>query len=96
MHIEFAPVDEKYIKDSVKNGYFKSEAEAVRYAVRTVREQNDNKRIRLMEALRLGEEDIAAGRVTPYTPELMDQLYQEALQGVRTGKKTVYDPDVTP
>ena len=54
MHIEFANVDEKYIKDSVKNGYYRSEAEAVRDAVRRMREQEEAKRARLLDALQLG------------------------------------------
>ncbi|WP_156304314.1 ribbon-helix-helix domain-containing protein [Nitrosospira briensis] len=41
MHIEFAHVNEKYIKNSVKNGYYRSEAEAVRDAVRRMREQEE-------------------------------------------------------
>lgn len=81
MHIEFAPVDEKYIKDRVKTGYFRSEAEVVRDAIRFAREQweeSENKRLRLLAALKLGENDIAAGRVTPYTQELFEQIKIDA------------------
>ena len=75
MHIEFAPVDELYIKESVKNGYFKSEAEAVRYAVRAVREQQEDKRLRLLNALRAGEEDVAAGRTIPHTTNQLEGIF---------------------
>jgi Arc/MetJ-type ribon-helix-helix transcriptional regulator len=96
MHIEFAEADEQYIKESVRNGDFRSEAEAVRSAVRQAREQKAEKRLRLLEALRLGEEDIAAGRTIPYTRDLIGQLYQEAVRNVRSGEKAVYDPNVIP
>ena len=96
MHIEFAEADEQYIKESVRNGDFRSEAEAVRSAVRQAREQKEAKRLKLLEAIRLGEEDIAAGRTTPYTRELMGQLYQEAARKAKSGEKVVYDPDVIP
>ncbi len=94
MHIELAPVDEKYIKESVKNGYYRSEAEAVRDAVRRAREQDEAKRERLLEVLRLGQADIAAGRTTPYTPALLDQIEQEARQHAAEGRKP--DLDVIP
>jgi putative addiction module CopG family antidote len=78
MHIGLAPVDEKFIKESVKNGIFRSEAEAVRDAVRRAREREEDKQERLLNALRLGDADIAAGRVTPYTPELLNKIESEA------------------
>ncbi len=92
MHVEFAPIDEHFIKDAVKNGYYKSEAEAVRDAVRRAREEAERKRERLLEALRLGEADIEAGRCKPYTPELMSQIMGEARQHAAEGRKP--NPDV--
>lgn len=94
MHIELANVDEKYIKDCVKNGYYRSEAEAVRDAVRRMREQEEIKRVRLLDAVRLGMEDIEAGRMVPYTPELLNQIEQEARKHAAEGRKP--NPDVAP
>lgn len=94
MHIEFAPVDEKFIKESVKNGIFRSEAEAVRDAVRRARERQEEKRERLLEALRLGDADIAAGRVTPYTLELLNEIEQEARKHAAADRRP--SPDVIP
>lgn len=68
----------KFIKESVRNGIFRSEAEAVRDAVRRAREREEDKQERLLNALRLGDADIAAGRVTPYTPELLNKIESEA------------------
>ena len=94
MHIELAPVDEKFIKESVKNGIFRSEAEAVRDAVRRARERHEEKQERLLEALRVGEADIAAGRVTSYTPELLNEIEQAARRHAAAGRKP--SPDVIP
>jgi putative addiction module CopG family antidote len=86
MHIELAPVDEKFIKESVKNGIFRSEAEAVRDAVRRAREREEDKQERLLNALRLGD--------TPYTPELISKIESEARNHAATGRKP--NPDVIP
>jgi len=93
MHIEFASLDEQYIKESVKNGYFRSEAEVVRDAVRFAREQRESKRLRLLEAIQLGKGDVEAGRTIPYSRELMQQIRQEATRYASEGG--VIDPDVT-
>lgn len=94
MHIEFPTVDAQYIKDSVKQGYFRSEAEAVRDAVRRARQEQEAKHDRLLSALRLGDADIAAGRVMPYSPELLEQITKEARQHAADRKKP--NPDVVP
>jgi len=94
MHIEFAPVDEKYIKDSVKNGYYRSEAEAVRDAVRRAREQEEAKHSRLLTALQLGEGDASAGRTVPYTPDFLKESTERARKIVKEGKPL--NPDVCP
>ncbi|PTQ83154.1 antitoxin ParD1/3/4 [Nitrosospira multiformis] len=94
MHIELADVDEKYIKDSVRKGYYRSEAEAVRDAVRKMREQDEAKRMKLLDALQLGMDDIEAGQVTPYTPDFLDQCETRARQNIAAGRKP--SPDVTP
>jgi putative addiction module CopG family antidote len=91
MHIELAPIDEKFIKDAVKNGIFRSEAEAVRDAVRRERERQEEKRERLLEALRVGDADIAAGRVTPYTSDLLNEIEQAARQHAAAGRKPSSD-----
>ena len=87
MHIEFSDIDEKYIKDSVKNGYYRSEAEAVRDAVRRRREQEEAKRMRLLDALQLGMDEIEAGRLNPYIPDFLEQYEARTRQKIAAGKK---------
>jgi antitoxin ParD1/3/4 len=91
MHIEFAAVDARYIKDSVKQGYFRSEAEAVRDAVRRAREEREANQERLLAALQLGDDDIAAGRVKPYTPALFAKIKKDAVRHAKAGRKPKAD-----
>jgi putative addiction module CopG family antidote len=94
MHIELAPVDEKYIKESVKNGYYRSEAEAVRDAVRRARELEEAKHSRLLAALEVGEKDIREGRTVLYTPDLIKESTARARKMVADGQAP--NPDVLP
>jgi putative addiction module CopG family antidote len=94
MHIELAPVDEKYIKDSVKNGYYRSEAEAVRDAVRRAREQEEAKHSRLLAALEAGEQALRNGQTAPYTPDFIKESATRARKMVADGQAP--KPDVLP
>lgn len=85
MHIRFADVDEKFIKNTVEQGFYASETELVRDAVRKMREEKE-RIARFHAAVMKGEQDIQAGRTTPLTPELMQQLMQEGFDAAKAGK----------
>ncbi len=93
MNINFPPVDEQYIKSQVELGFYGNATEMVRDAIRRLREE-DERRKAFVAAVRLGEEDIAAGRVKPYTPELFETIKRNALKKFADG--TEPDPDVLP
>lgn len=92
MNINFPPVDESYIKAKIADGFYSNAAELVRDAVRRLREQDDNRHARLMAALEVGQQAIREGRTALYTPELLDQIEQEARQHAAEGRKP--NPDV--
>lgn len=92
MNINFPPVDESYIKAKIAEGFYSNAAELVRDTVRRLREQDDNKHARLMAALEIGQQAIREGRTALYTPELLDQIEQEARQHAAEGRKP--NPDV--
>ncbi len=94
MNIIFPSVDENYIKAKVDDGFYSNATELVRDAVRRLREQDDNKHARLMAALEEGERDVREGRTHPYTPELLAEIEQSAIQHAAEGKKP--NPDVCP
>jgi len=94
MNINFPPVDEKYIQSMVKNGYYSNATELVRDAVRRLREKESAKEERWLAAIKLGEDDIKAGRTVPYTPKLLDKIMKNAIKNAKSGKKL--NPDVCP
>lgn len=94
MHIELTPDDEKFINKSVEQGHYPTAAKAVEAAVRHARMEYEKKYERLMAALKKGDDDIAAGRVVPLTPELLEEIMQEAKNHAANGGE--FDPDVIP
>jgi antitoxin ParD1/3/4 len=93
MNINFPSVDETYIKTKVRSGFYSNATELIRDAVRRMREQ-DEQRTRLFTAIKIGEEDIAAGRYKLYTPKLQSEIIENAKKKAAEGRKP--KRDVTP
>jgi antitoxin ParD1/3/4 len=93
MNINFSPVDEKFIKQSVDGGLYSNANELVRDAVRRLRE-NEERHAELVAALQLGEADIAQGRTRIYSKELVEGVRKRALDRAASGEKP--NSDVTP
>ena len=94
MHVRFPEVDENYIKGKVTSGFYTSENEVVRDAVRRMREE-EQRMARLQAAVRIGDEQIAHGDTVPYSKELLDHIGQRAVQRAKQGKK-IDNPDAIP
>lgn len=94
MHVRLSEVDEHYIKGKVESGFYTSENEVVRDAVRRMREEEEHI-ARFQAAVRVGDEQIARGETVPYRKELLEQLSQRAVQRAQRGN-TVDNPDVLP
>ena len=94
MHVRFPDVDERYIKSKVESGFYTSENEVVRDAVRRMREEEEHV-ARFQAAVRIGDEQIERGETVPYSKELMEQIGQRAVQRAKQGKK-IDNPDVLP
>lgn len=56
--------------------------------------EEDEKQKALRSAVRVGDEQIARGEGTPYTPELLDRITEKAFTNAKQGKKV--NPDVMP
>ena len=94
MHVRLSEVDENYIKSKVASGFYTSENEVVRDAVRRMREEEE-RIARFQAAVRIGDEQIERGETVPYSKELMEQISQRAVQRAKQGKK-IDNPDVLP
>ena len=74
MHVRFSDVDEHYIKGKVESGFYTSENEVVRDAVRRMREEEE-RIARFQASVRIGDEQIERGETVPYSKELMEQRW---------------------
>jgi antitoxin ParD1/3/4 len=79
MHIRFADADANFMKAAVEKGFYTSETELVRDAVRRLREQQMHASP-LFQAVMKGRQDIDEGRTTPYSADLMSDIKQRALE----------------
>ena len=86
MNIVFPPIDEKFIKAKISDGYYSNATELVRDAVRRLREQDNKRYDELIAALAEGEADYLAGRYEEYTPKLLNTITKEVLAEHRKGK----------
>ncbi len=90
MNINLALKDEEYLKSKVEAGYYTNVAEVIRDAIRRMREA-DNHYDELVEAIMVGERQIANGQYKPYTPELMQEIRQNAKKRAERGEKPSSD-----
>jgi hypothetical protein len=56
-----------------------------------MREQDDDKRVRLLAALQAGEDEVRAGRVVPYTKDFLDRCEDRARKNLAEGRKPKAD-----
>jgi len=48
--------------------------------------KSEQRYLRLLEALKVGEEDIKAGRCKPFTPDLFTEIIENAKKKARVGR----------
>lgn len=93
MHVNLSGEMEAYIKGKVASGFYGNATEVIRDAIRRM-QTAEEERERFRAAVALGIADLEAGRVIPYTTELMDEIFQEALASMDSDEPI--DPDVLP
>lgn len=94
MHITFAAKDEAFLKNLVEEGYYTNVTEAIRDAVRRMREVYPNSNDPFVAAVMKGVRSLDEGKGVPYTRELMEQIRQEAIESAARGEPV--SPDVIP
>jgi len=78
MNIIISSALENFVKETVATGLYNNESEVVNEALRLL-QVKEKKRKALFEALDKGFEDLEAGRYTTYTPELLDNMADDAI-----------------
>jgi antitoxin ParD1/3/4 len=77
MNISLTPAMETWIENKVKSGLYQTSSEVVREMIRDYITQDEARTERKKELLALLEEadqDIAAGRVSPLTPNTIEEI----------------------
>lgn len=93
MHVNLSSEMEAYVKGKVASGFYGNATEVIRDAIRRMQEDEKRKE-RLHAAIAKGQADFDAGRIVRYTPELMEEIFQEAL--AKRDSNEPFDPDVIP
>jgi antitoxin ParD1/3/4 len=81
MHVRFAEIDENFIAEAVRSGFYANATELVRDAVRRLRENNALHHP-FYQAIMDGLQDIENGNTQPLTPALMNTLKTQGYQKV--------------
>lgn len=94
MHITFAAKDEAFLKSLVEEGYYTNVTEAIRDAVRRMREVYPNTNDPFVAAVMKGVRSLDEGKGRPYTRELHSQIVENARKKVASNEPI--NPDVIP
>ena len=87
MNVVFPPVDEEYLKNKVDSGFYSNITEAVRDAVRRMREDDEKRKLEaLRAALAIGLEQAERRELIPYSLDFMDSAMKSALENAQRGK----------
>ena len=74
---------EEFIQKLVESGYYASASEVLRDALRLKMEHSEKwQKTRLLQLVQEGLDDVAAGRVIPFSEEMLQQAFERAKQNV--------------
>jgi antitoxin ParD1/3/4 len=79
-----ADADRNFIKSQVSAGFYTSEIEVVRDAMRKMREEKE-RIARFHAAVAKGEQDIQEGRTQEFTQDVMDEIIENGLARAKAG-----------
>jgi len=89
MHVKLPEQLEEYLQDIVATGLYGSTSEFIRDLIRKHMEEKQKlHNTAFYNAVRAGDEEIALGKTTPFTPELMDGIKKRARNNIQNGTLT--------
>lgn len=78
---------EEFIQQLVKSGYYASASEVLRDALRLKMENSEKwKTTRFQQLVQEGLDDVAAGRVIPFTKDLLQNAFEVGRRNALEGK----------
>ena len=87
MHLKLGEPYEKFIHDEIKSGLYSNATELIRDALRRMQQGRERRRIEHIHSLiAMGEEQIKEGKTVRYSPDLLGQITQEAIEEAKSGK----------
>ena len=92
MTVTLTPEQEALVREKMESGRFGDPTEVIDEALRLLDEQERLERLRSLMAEGIAQLDRGEG--IPYTPELREQIWQNALKKAASGAKL--DDDVIP
>lgn len=88
MNIAFPSKDEDYLKQKVEEGFYGNITEAVRDAVRRMREFDEKRKLdELRTLLATGVDQAERGELIPYDANLLDSALETARKNSQQGKR---------
>ena len=93
MHINLSSEMEGFIKSKVADGFYGNATEVVRDAIRRMQAE-EIRAIAWQTAIKQGDEQLNRGEGISYTPALINDITQSAIDAIQTGQSA--DPDVMP
>lgn len=81
--LDLGEANEKFIRDEVESGNYASDSEVIRDALQQLQEKKQMEQLR--ELIAVGDRQIGNGEVTPYSPEMLKQITQQAIQNAKSG-----------
>ena len=93
MHVNLSPEMEGFIKTKVASGFYGNATEVIRDAIR--RMQAEESRVAAWQAaIKQGADQLEKGEGLAYTPEMLQDITQRAIDAMHSGQPM--DADVLP
>jgi antitoxin ParD1/3/4 len=90
MNVTLSPEVEDLIRQKVESGLYSDASEVVHDALRQM-DERDRQLAWLREEVAKGVADIERGDTIPYTPELREEMIQNAIRRAKAGEKPSTD-----
>ena len=93
MHVNLSPEMESFIKSKVSSGFYGNATEVIRDAIRRMQAE-ESRIVAWQDAIKLGDMQLDRGEGVAFTPDMLNDITQSAINALHTGQPI--NPDVLP